>query len=175
MKKAEEIIKRFEKERNDVIKDCKQVTDLLGGENLNKDFPLWASFITKLIVGSSTIAWSVALKALNGIVSGIRLGKAISEFSLEAVMAGRGVATTALKAGSAAARGLHVAGAVVGIILIPLDIGFLVHSAHAVATDKVPDTSKKISETAKQLRASCPSEAEIDDAIFETIQKLMKM
>ncbi|KAH3705151.1 hypothetical protein DPMN_080216 [Dreissena polymorpha] len=173
VKKAEEIVKKFEQERKDVIKDCKQITDLLGADNLDKDFPFWASFITKLIIGSSTIAWSVALRALNGIVSGIRLGKAISEFSLEAVMAGGGVATCALRAGSVAARGLHVVGAAVGIILIPIDLGFLVHSAHAVATDKVSDTSKKISQMAEKLRASCPSEGEIDDAVFKTIEKLI--
>ncbi|KAH3860777.1 hypothetical protein DPMN_023701 [Dreissena polymorpha] len=173
VEKAQALIERYEKTRNDVLQELLELAEHLGQKDLNHRFPLCCRFIAQIVGGSAKIAWSVAWKLISNIVTGVRLGQAAAELALEGTATvGRLTVVSVKAATSTAARGLHIAGGVVGIALIPLDIGFLVHSAHAVATDKMPDTSKEISAKADKLLEMCPSKSSIDEMIEDTIRRM---
>ncbi|KAH3747662.1 uncharacterized protein LOC127847175 [Dreissena polymorpha] len=150
VKEAEQLIERFENTRNIILTECKEISDKLQIDGLDTVFQHWMSFFSKLVGGSVKIGWSVVYKTIYNTVSNIKLGRAASQFTIESLSSTTGRVTAAsLKATSVVARGFHIAGGVMGIVLIPVDIGFLVHSARAVAADKLPDTYKKITEVAE--------------------------
>ncbi|KAH3860780.1 uncharacterized protein LOC127865783 [Dreissena polymorpha] len=173
VEKAEQLIKMFESTRNEILTECKEISEKLHIDGLDTRFPPWKSFFSKLVSGSVDIGWSVAWKTIYTTVTNVKLGRAASQLTFGSCVSTTGRVTAAsLKATSAAARGLHIAGGVIGILLIPVDIGFLVHSARAVAADNLPDTSKKIAEVAEKLLENCPDENDISQMILETIREL---
>lgn len=167
-KAAEEILNKY-KSRVDVLKtECIDIGNHLSQYgNIDEEFPSWVGFWAKLVLGTTTTgeipAWDIVART---VLNSIR----IVAYTDDVILAGARAGATAFKTiGSTAGRGLHIAGGVFGILLLPVDIYTLVDSSIDVHRSSPHKVSENIRGLAEQIKKECPSKKEIDYMIAKTI------
>ncbi|KAH3860783.1 uncharacterized protein LOC127865785 [Dreissena polymorpha] len=173
--KAEKHLKDFEKTRSDILSICDHLIDTLGKEGLEEKFLLLATFLTRLVGGKAGISIADACELIHNTASLIQQGgEPAVKFALESAgAAGRVTSAVVARIAASTSKVIHVAGGVVGIALIPIDIAFLINSVMSVSSNKQSETAKKITEMAEKLLEMSPSEREIDDMINDTIESFL--
>ena len=167
-KQAEEALRRYNNHREAIIKECCKISDelkLCG--NIDKNFNEWVEFWGKIVFGLGSVGKSVGWNVIGVAITGSRnIATGIS-------MGGARAGMTAFKTiGSSTGRAFHIAGGVVGVLLMPLDVAVLVTTAIDIHKKNPNKASKEIRATANRLRNECPTEKEIDRFISHTLMKL---
>lgn len=172
---AEEVLKRY----NEIMKECKEECLEIGfmlqdkanqlHSSLTERFPHWYNFWDRLITGTSQISKSTGWDSIAKTISAsMRIVTSFDDLAANGIRIGGSL----FKAMGPAARGLHIAGGIVGILLIPLDIFTLVDSAIDVHKKNQHKISSSIRSIAKKIKEECPTKAEIETMIAETITRL---
>jgi hypothetical protein len=163
-KAAEEAIKKYNEQSDKIKMKCIELSQ--GIEDIDRTIPEWVRFWGNLTHGFASTAvnasWSVVGKT---IINSLRLSGSLAG---DASNAGR----TLFRVAGTAARGAHIAGGVVGILLLPIDVHTLVSSAVDVGKGKIPDSAKAIRRVADQMEKGCPTVKEVDEMTKRTINRL---
>ncbi|XP_063404599.1 uncharacterized protein LOC134688062 [Mytilus trossulus] len=176
-KAAEEIIKRYNEKMKAWKTECLEIGNTLkekakqadSSSSMEETFPHWIKFWVKLVFGTGqavkSTGWDIIAKT---ILTSLRIATTFDDVALNGVRIGGGL----FKAFGPAARGLHIAGGIVGILLIPLDVYTLVDSAIDVHKKNSHKISSAIREFAKKIQEECPNKTEIETMIRETSNQL---
>lgn len=136
---------------------------------MEEAFPHWLKFWAKLVLGTGqavkSTSWDIIAKT---ILMSLRIVTSFDDLALNGVRIGGGL----FKVLSPAARGLHIAGGIVGILLISLDLFTMVDSAIDVHKKNPHKISSAIREFAKMIEEECPSKTEIEKMIEDTSNRL---
>lgn len=175
--RAEEILQKYNAKMGAWKKECVEIGKKLeekleqsnGHVSMENGFPHWFKFWFDLVIGTGQTAkstgWDIIGKT---ILTSLRI---VTSFD-DAAFSGVRVGASLFKTLGTTARGLHIAGGVIGIALIPLDIYTLVDSAVGVYKKKPHKTADGIRQIAERIEKACPSKNEIETMIRETSNKL---
>ena len=122
---------------------------------METDFSGWVLFWRKLIFGSTQagkgIVWDVVKYSLS-----------IVSYTDDAARIGAATGATLFKTLGNVGKGIHIAGGILGTILVPFDIYTLVISSIDEHNRNPHQVSETIREQAKELAEKCPPKDEID-------------
>ena len=122
---------------------------------METDFSGWVLFWRKLIFGSTQagkgIVWDVVKNSLS-----------IVSYTDDAARIGAATGATLFKTLGNVGKGIHIAGSILGTILVPFDIYTLVISSIDEHNRNPHQVSETIREQAKELAEKCPPKDEID-------------
>ena len=122
---------------------------------METDFSGWVLFWRKLIFGSTQagkgIVWDVVKNSLS-----------IVSYTDDAARIGAATGATLFKTLGNVGKGIHIAGGILGTILVPFDIYTLVISSIDEHNRNPHQVSETIREQAKELAEKCPPKDEID-------------
>ena len=122
---------------------------------METDFSGWVLFWRKLIFGSTQagkgIVWDVVKYSLS-----------IVSHTDDAARIGAATGATLFKTLGNVGKGIHIAGGILGTILVPFDIYTLVISSIDEHNRNPHQVSETIREQAKELAEKCPPKDEID-------------
>jgi hypothetical protein len=163
-KAAEEAIRKYKQQSDKIKRKCIEISKTI--KDIDSTIPEWVNFWGKLTKhGFSTAAnagWSVVGKT---IVNSLKLS---SDLAGDASSASKTVFSIA----GTTARGFHIAGGVVGILLLPVDVHTFVSSARDVGKGKAPASTIAIREVADKMAKECPNKDEVDKMIECSIDRL---
>ncbi|CAC5361450.1 unnamed protein product [Mytilus coruscus] len=176
-KAAEEIIKKYNEKMKAWKMECLEIGNKLKekaeqsdcSSSIEQTFPHWIKFWVTLVLGTGQAAkstgWDIIAKS---ILTSLRIATAFDDVALNGARIGGGL----VKALGPAARGLHIAGGIVGILLIPLDVYTLVDSAIDVHKKNPHKVSSAIRGIGQKIQEECPTKTEIETMIRETSDRL---
>lgn len=168
---AETIIHTYRSRFELMVKACAKIGKSLKDlGDVDANFPSWVSFwetiVMKLVDGSKNITWDMIKSILDRYII-------LAVKADQAVLVGGKVATTAFQTiGTATGKGLHVAGGVMGIVLLPFDIGTLVYSSKDFLNGSPHETSEEIRKIADEIKKRRPTKENIDNMVNETVSKI---
>lgn len=157
MKGANKNIKKYNDQMKIVRDRCLEIGAKLEryGE-IDKTFTSWVEFWAKLTGAGINVGWSAIGRTIG-------VGVNITNNATR-VTTSTGV-TLVKSLGTGVGRGIHIAGGVAGVLLMPLDIYTLVDSAIDLHKENPHEISKKIREVADGMIQKCPCENEIHNMI----------
>ncbi|CAC5387502.1 unnamed protein product [Mytilus coruscus] len=160
---AEEVLKKYNDKKKVWKRECLEI-------GMEEAFPHWLKFWAKVVVGTGVAAkstgWDIIAKT---ILTSLRIATTFDDLAINGVRIGGGL----FKVLSPAARGLHVAGGIVGILLIPLDVYTMVDSAIDVHKKNPHKISSAIKDFAKKLEEECPTKNEIEKNDRRNIESIL--
>ena len=135
---------------------------------METDFSRWVHFWRKLIFGSiqagKGIAWDVIKNTIQNSLKSV-------SYTDDAARNGAATGATLFNTLGNVGKGLHIAGGVLGIVLMPFDIYTLVISSIDEHNRNPHQLSEVIRQQAKKLAEKCPPKDEIDKMINETLDQ----
>ncbi|CAC5423580.1 unnamed protein product [Mytilus coruscus] len=169
-KSAQDILDEYNTIIKELTDECIEIGQLMEKKNVNmEDCEHWIAFWKKLVIGGGSTTKCVTWNVIKTTIStSLKISAANAD---EAIAAGARAGTTAFKAlGTTAGRTIHIAGGVVGIILMPLDIYTLVDSALTIHKNKTHKVSSQIRKWADEIDNLGPTKDEIDTMIDKTFK-----
>ena len=155
----------LERVKNEVVTINSLLEDF--GE-METDFSEWVGFWKKLVFGSIQAALGVGWNVVKTIIQD---SLTIASYVDDAARIGASTGTTVFRTLGNVGRGFHIAGGVVGIVFMPIDIYTLVSSSIDEHNRNPHKVSEEIRQRAKELAKKCPTKDEIDKMIDETLDK----
>ncbi|VDI41901.1 Hypothetical predicted protein [Mytilus galloprovincialis] len=156
----------------EIIKEeCIEIGEMLKEKDEKMEqFPDWVDFWSKLTFGACTttksVTWDILAKT---ILASLRITASYADDAL--AVGARAGASAFRTIGSTAGQGLHIAGGVVGILVMPLDIYTLVDSAIDIHKNNPHKVSNKIREWADHIDKPCPTKWDIEVMMDKTFEQ----
>lgn len=129
-------------------------------------FSDWVNFWAKMIYGvggcTKNVGWDMVAR---NIITGIKF----ASFTDNAARVGTQTAATVFRSIGTVGRTFHIAGGVVGILFLSVDIFTLTDSAIDIKKENPDKVSKDIRNLAARLSAECPKKEFIDEMIEKTL------
>lgn len=165
---ADEILQKYKSRIESMMKECIEIGTLLQDHgDVDTYFPEWVSFWSQIVMNSGNgikkVAWDIIGRTVTSYLK-------LAVKADQVVQSGGTVAATAFKTiGSTAGKSLHVAGGLLGMVVLPFDIYTLVDSSIDVHKGNPHETSNKIREMVAQIKTGRPTKADIDKMVRETV------
>lgn len=168
---AQAILDKYNELVEIIKEECIEIGEMLKEKDGNMEqYPHWMDFWSKLAFGAGTttkcITWDILAKT---ILASLRITASYADDAL--AVGARAGASAFRTIGSTAGQGLHIAGGVVGILVMPLDIYTLVDSAIDIHKNNPHKVSSKIREWADHIDKSCPTKWDIEVMMDQTFQQ----
>lgn len=176
-KSAELFIEKYNENTAEVKTKCLNIFDKLNYKAkqsnpescMEEIFPHWITFWWNLVRGTGQAGVGTGANMIyTTIKSSFQLVATFDDAAITGLTVGGGIFRTL----STAWKSLHIVGAVVGILLIPLDIFTMVDSAIDVHKKNKYEVSVAIRNLAKQIEEECPTKDQIQIMIDETLKDL---
>lgn len=167
---ADHILKEYKSQVESLLTEYVEIDRLLRAHgNIDKDFPSWASFWSRILIKSGIGAKKIGVDIIGRTVLNYSRIASVVE---DSVSTGAKVATTAFKTMGTTRKVLHVAGGAFGMVFLPIDIYTLVTFSKDVHYANPHQTSEKIRELAATIKAGCPTKEDIDGMMEGTVTSL---
>lgn len=165
---AQAILNKYNELVETIFKECIEIGEILKHKADNTEiFQHYIDFFGKVIFGAGTttkcVTWDIIVKT---IWTSVRI---TASYTDDAIVAGvRAGASVFRSIGSTAGKGLHIAGGVVGILVLPLDMCNLVDSVVDILNKNPHEVSTKIREWADHIEKTKLSQMEIKEMMDKT-------
>ena len=126
---------------------------------METDFSGWELFWRKLIFGSTQTGKGIVCDVVKNTIQN---SLSIVSYTDDAARIGAATGATLFKTLGNVGKGIHIAGGILGTILVPFDIYTLVISSIDEHNRNPHQVSETIREQAKELAEKCPPKDEID-------------